>query len=164
MHSTNRHQLKRTIILISLVLLLSLAAGCSQTFEEDDKKITVGLLEFSIANNGTVTVDNVSGDVIFDTTIERNTGKPVTVTNTFSSDETVGATILLTNGGLYEPYGDKISSATITLNGEDIFMPSDFNQEVDYLERDITLISGENILEVTLQSQPGAKLTIQIIQ
>ena len=58
---------------------------------------------------------------------------------------------------------NSIGSAEIFLNGEPIFVPSDFNQKVYYLEAPINL-AGNDYLWIEIRSSPGSYLTIQIIQ
>jgi PKD repeat protein len=101
--------------------------------------------------------------VRLEVTCTRGTGGPVTETFTFMA---LGgpATLALTNGGLENPAAEKVSSSTVAVNGEVIFRPSDFNRNVDYLEKETTLVEGQNTLEVLLKSKPGGQVTIQIIQ
>ena len=101
--------------------------------------------------------------VQFEITCIRGTGEPVTETFTF--DAFGGpATVKLWNGSLEDSDAEKVSSATVTVNGEVIFGPSDFNQNVDYLEEETTLAEGQNTLEVVLKGKPDGQVTIQIIQ
>lgn len=97
----------------------------------------------------------VQWEVFGPTTCIRAKGKPSTETFIFSA---LGgqATLKLTNR--------KVSSATVTFNGQVVFGPSDFNQNVDYLESEIPLLEGQNTLEVLLKGKPGGEVTIQMIQ
>ena len=94
-------------------------------------------------------------EVFGPTTIVRGKGAPAKRTFTFSA---LGgqAIIKLTN--------TKVSSARATFNGEVVFGPSDFNQNISYLERGILLTKGQNTMEVSLTSKPVGELTIRIIQ
>jgi hypothetical protein len=56
----------------------------------------------------------------------------------------------------------RIASATITLNGEVLFGPSDFNQQVDALETTVQL-QAENELSVLLEGEPGGHIEIRIV-
>jgi RHS repeat-associated protein len=56
---------------------------------------------------------------------------------------------------------NRVSSATIKLNGSQILGPSDFNQQVGVIDRTVTLIAN-NVLYVRLASAPGSYLTINI--
>ena len=101
--------------------------------------------------------------VQFEITCIRGTGEPVTETFTF--DAFGGpATVKLWNGSPEDSDAEKVSSSTVAVNGEVIFGPSDFNQNVDYLEEETTLVEGQNTLEVVLKGKPGGQVTIQIIQ
>src|SRR5882762_3015656 len=95
------------------------------------------------------------------TTYTRTTGAPNQYTTTF----TLPAWIVnpydlhIVNGS---PTGsDRISSATIALNGVQIAGPSDFNQNVATIDRSVTL-QATNTLQVTLASKPGSYLTINV--
>lgn len=172
------------VALLSLSLILALAllfAGCSGGGSggesAKDYKVTVHRTisvnesvpaasgVSAVADDGGVTVtdEGEAGEVIFEVTEARGAGEPITVTYTFDTYATP-AEMELFNGGEGEDTGDRISSAHVVLNGEEIFGPSDFNQDVDELESDITLLDGENVLEITLNSTPGAKVTIVIEQ
>lgn len=93
--------------------------------------------------------------VCFDSQFIRNKGKPFTEFHTFPGISGP-ATLKLTN--------DKISSATISVNGIEVFGPSNFNKKVSYLEAIVTLNQGDNILEALLKSKPGGKIRIEILQ
>jgi len=54
-----------------------------------------------------------------------------------------------------------VSSAHITLNGEDVFGPSDFNQQTGTLERQVTL-QEHNILKVQLEGKRESFIVIAI--
>jgi len=59
---------------------------------------------------------------------------------------------------------DKISSATISINGNVVLGSSNFNQNVDCIKKTVNLMGGDNILEVQLKSKPGGKVSIEILQ
>ncbi len=56
---------------------------------------------------------------------------------------------------------NRISSAVIKLNGISLFTQSDFNQNVYYLEKPVTL-AATNTLEIRLASAPNSYLTIDV--
>src|SRR5215813_6648173 len=92
----------------------------------------------------------------------RLTGQPVNVVQTFSlpADAIAPFSIQIENGA---PEGsNRVSSATIKLNGTDLFTPSDFNQNVSSLNKPITTLTATNTLEVKLTSAAGSYLTITI--
>lgn len=89
----------------------------------------------------------------------RDTGQPVNVIESFSIPADAGApfTILVENGA---PGGsNRVSSATIKLNGTNLYTSNDFNQNVASLTKPVTL-AATNTLEVMLASAPGSYLTI----
>ena len=108
----------------------------------------------SLFAQGTVTI---FGPRVF----ERSTGKPVTVTVPFSigADAVSPFNMIVTNGAANG--SNRVSSATIKLNGVQIFSQSDFNQQVPQLSKSVAL-AANNILEVQLASKPGSYLTMNI--
>src|SRR5215813_2697669 len=91
----------------------------------------------------------------------RLTGQPVNVVQTFSlpADAIAPFSILVQNGA---PEGsNRVSSATIKLNGTDLYTPGDFNQNVSSLTKSVTL-TATNTLEVKLTSAAGSYLTIAV--
>ena len=89
----------------------------------------------------------------------RGTGQPVNVVESFSlpADAVAPFTILVENGA---PGGsNRVSSATIKLNGTNLYSANDFNQNVATLTKPVTL-AATNTLEVKLASAPGSYLTI----
>ena len=91
----------------------------------------------------------------------RLTGQSVNVVQNFSlpADANAPFNIVVENGA---PEGsNRVSSATIKLNGADLYTPSDFNQNVSSLTKDVTL-TANNTLEVKLNSAAGSYLTIRI--
>jgi RHS repeat-associated protein len=89
----------------------------------------------------------------------RNPGQPINVVENFSipSDASAPFTILVENGA---PGGsNRVSSATIKLNGTNLYTANDFNQNVASLTKPVTL-AATNTLEVLLASALGSYLTI----
>jgi hypothetical protein len=102
---------------------------------------------------------------ILDVSFTRLEGKPIINHQPFIGLGYEGpATIKIFNGGISLSKSEKISSATITLNGKVIFGGSDFNKNVSVLEKNVTILEGYNYLEVKLESKPSGKITIQIFQ
>src|SRR6185312_1427339 len=56
---------------------------------------------------------------------------------------------------------NRVSSATITVNGTQVAGPSDFNQNVAALDRTVTL-TAQTTLHVTLASKPGSYLILNL--
>src|ERR1051326_3854988 len=91
----------------------------------------------------------------------RLTGQAVNVVQTFSlpAEATAPFNIVVQNGA---PEGsNRVSSATIKLNGADLYTPSDFNQNVSSLTKAISL-TATNTLEVKLTSSAVSYLTITL--
>ena len=68
--------------------------------------------------------------IVFDDVYRRETGSPVTVTKSFTvlNPNTTYA-LQIYNGGLSGEF-EKVSSAIISLNSQQVFGPNDFNQQV----------------------------------
>jgi hypothetical protein len=92
---------------------------------------------------------------------DRTTGQPNQYLEQFALPAGVTSpyTLHIQNG---EPDGsNRISSATIKLNGVDVLKPSDLNQNIGSVDRTIVL-TANNQLEVRLESVPGSYLIINI--
>jgi len=94
-------------------------------------------------------------------TYTRTTGAPNEYTTTFTAP-----TWIVSPYNLHIVNGDasgknRVSSATIALNGVQIAGPSDFNQNVATIDRSVAL-QATNTLQVTLASKPGSYLTINV--
>ncbi|MGZ6347880.1 MAG: Ig-like domain-containing protein [Anaerolineales bacterium] len=88
----------------------------------------------------------------------RSTGKPVVVTETFSAPSATTYNLIVLNG---DKGKNRVSSATVKVNGIEILKESDFNQQVDRIERSISLLLS-NSISVELKSAPGSFITISI--
>jgi hypothetical protein len=93
----------------------------------------------------------------------RGTGEPITETSTFAGVNSM-AIVKVYNGGLQDTLTEKVSSSTISINGQVVFGPSDFNQTASFLEKTVVLSEGQNTLNVILKGKPGGSLTVQIMQ
>lgn len=92
---------------------------------------------------------------------DRTVGPPNQYLEQFSLPAGVTSpyTLHLQNG---EPNGsNRLSSATVKLNGKEILLQSDLNQNVASLDRTVSL-NSTNRLEVRLTSDPGSYLIINI--
>ena len=101
----------------------------------------------------------ILGPIIF----SREREKPKTERISFTPPDATGSFLLrLTNG---TPEGsNRISSAVVKLNGKEVFRPSEFNQNVAELRRQVTLLSCENLLEVKLRSAPGSFIMLELLR
>ncbi|MEI2770837.1 MAG: PKD domain-containing protein [Candidatus Competibacter sp.] len=96
---------------------------------------------------------------VLEKTFVRNTGKPTTETVSFSVSVADEGTLKIING----PNGGKqISSANISLNGQEIVGPDKFNQNVATIEVPVQLLKGDNTLNVKLNSNPGGSISVQV--
>ena len=110
----------------------------------------------------------------------RQTGQPFVEQASFNNPNPLGGpyTLIIENGT--ESGQNRVSSAYVRLNGQELASPSDFNQNVFIIEKNIPSPlmgegglpaeasaeaggEGENLLEVELQSIPGSYLTIRIV-
>lgn len=88
-------------------------------------------------------------------TFTREKGKPVTETVPFTAAG--GRAILKLSN-------DDVSSATVSINGMVVLDRFSFSRKRHDLREKIQLVEGENRLTVTLQSQPGSRITIEIVR
>src|SRR5579884_3385850 len=98
---------------------------------------------------------------VFDTQVVRQAGKPTLVSNTFSVPSMVHGpfTINVSNGD--RTGENRVSSARINLNGNEVLDPSDFNQNVANLELPVNL-QAMNTLTVELASKPGSLIEVSL--
>jgi hypothetical protein len=89
----------------------------------------------------------------------RQAGPPNVFTATFDNCGTGPGTLIVVNGKA--DGSNRISSASIRLNGTEVVGPSEFNPHVDRIEKPVSL-GAENTLEVRLTSRPGSYVTITI--
>lgn len=91
---------------------------------------------------------------------ERAGGRPEVFSERFTvRDPGAPHTLRVTNGGGDGRYA-RISSAVVTLNGEEILAPRDWSQQVTVIERPLAL-AAENVLTIELRSRGG--ITIEIV-
>ncbi len=85
----------------------------------------------------------------------RQTDKPGVVTATFSVlNVNTQYTVHIDNSG--------VASAVISVNGTEVFGPSDFNSGVTTLDRPI-ILAASNTVSIELRSKPGTSLAITVI-
>lgn len=90
---------------------------------------------------------------------ERTIGKPNTFTDLFQACNTSATYKLVVENG--EGGKDRLSSASVSLNGQEVVRENEFNQRVDKVEKTVTLLS-ENTLDVKLSSGPGGFIKASI--
>lgn len=95
-------------------------------------------------------------------TFYRSSGAPEVVNDTFTSPQDgLVCLIKVYNGSMEDGAYELVSSTVIEHNGTEIFSPNEFNQQVNYIEKPIT-VSLANTLDVELRSKPGGALTIVV--
>lgn len=98
---------------------------------------------------------------LFDQQFVRSTGKPSAVSNTISLPPMVHGPFTLSIANGDSDGGNRISSAQITLNGAQVFGPSDFNESIANLQASVNLQSV-NQLTVELASNPGSLIEVSL--
>jgi len=89
----------------------------------------------------------------------RLAGPPQTFTETFRRCGADPCKLVVENGN---PDGsNRVSSASISLNGVQILNPNDFNQSVDRIVKPVALVDNDR-LAIMLASDPGSFLTISV--
>jgi hypothetical protein len=89
----------------------------------------------------------------------RAAGPPETFTETFQYYGTSPCQIVVVNGNA--DGRQRISSASISLNGQQIVGPRDFNQQTGGIVKAVVL-ADQNQLSTTLRSKPGSFLTVSV--
>lgn len=89
----------------------------------------------------------------------RSTMAPHVFTDTFTHCGTQPCQIVVVNGN--SDGSNRVSSASILLNGIQVVGPADFNQRVSVIEKPVTL-AAENELTVRLASKPGSFVTVEV--
>lgn len=95
----------------------------------------------------------------------RPSGESIADSFNFAARDSSGTyTLTVYNGGLEDDLltGEAVSSSIISLNGIQIFGPSEFNQNVTTLSKPVALQST-NELSVQLWGKPGGVITLEII-
>lgn len=85
----------------------------------------------------------------------RTTGAPAPVTAAFAAPASSAGYVLRLDA-------NSVSSAVVSLNGQEIFVPRDFNHQVVTVERAVTLLA-QNQLSVELRGKPGESFTLSVL-
>ncbi len=112
------------------------------------------------------------GCLLFNGTFERSTKTSTANVLSVKNSETQigqfkavdGGVLVKVYNGAQEDDAQKVSSATIFINGKKVIGPSNFNQNMDYIEKMVEVNGGDNSLEVSLKSKPGGKIKVEIVQ
>ena len=89
----------------------------------------------------------------------RTTGAPNTYSDTFQICNTGAIYKLLVENG--EAGKNRISSAVISLNGQEIIGQNEFSQKVDKIEKTVSL-QQENTLDIKIASGPGGFIKVSV--
>jgi len=100
-------------------------------------------------------------EVVAEWRFESLTGEPAAQEMVFSGQGFADFVLKVRNGAA--DGSNRVSSATLSLNDVRILGPADFNQNVDVLERAIAPLETGNSLKVTLRSNPGSFLVVQVL-
>lgn len=93
----------------------------------------------------------------------RNTGAPQTQSAAFNlvQGSTGPYTLMVINGD--RGGANRVSSGRITLNGTDLVLPNQFNQQVETISAPIPLLNtGQNVFSVQLDGPPGSHLRVLV--
>jgi hypothetical protein len=133
-----------------------------QTFQKFHL-IRFGLLVFlTLSGLSAFSLSHAAGYTAFGPQVYlRQRGRPVIEEDSFVSAVSGSFILKIYNGGLEGDEYDLVSSAEIYLNNTKILSPNELNQNVDYLEKTIT-VQSVNDLSVELRGKPGAALVIEI--
>ena len=135
------------------------------------KKLSLIFIVFFILGLSTASFSS-EGCLLFDGTFGRSAKNSATnVLSTKTSETPIGqfnavdgAVIVKVYNGAQREEAQKVSSAKIFINGKEVISPSDFNQNVDYIEKMCQVNNGDNSLKVLLKSKPGGEIRVVIMQ
>ena len=100
-------------------------------------------------------------EIVKEVRVDSVNGDPVHEEFTFTGQGYEGFVLKAINGTAEG--GNRISSAVIDLNGIKILGPADFNQKVSDVQRTIAPLDNENTLSVSLRSNPGGFIVLQVM-
>jgi len=103
---------------------------------------------------------------VFSATFTRGTGTPVTENRQILPYQGQAGNVIvrLYNGGMENTSTEMVSSSYVHLNGNVMFGPANFNQNVTSLQASGYLFDQDNFLDVKLLGKPGGKVTIKVFQ
>lgn len=98
-------------------------------------------------------------------TFIRGKGGPQVIEKTFFIDSIAWVFTLQVQNGIPASSAERVSGATIILNGIPVASRKDINKQVETFEIPITiLVKGENILGVELKGSPGSFISVKIVK
>ncbi|MEW6684157.1 MAG: Ig-like domain-containing protein [Nitrospirota bacterium] len=99
---------------------------------------------------------------LFQKTYTRGTGAPITEVDTLAvRDPSTTYLLRVYNGGLVDAPTEFVSSSVIAINGATVLGPSEFNQNVQYIEEPVSL-TASTTLSVEVRGKPGGLITLVI--
>ena len=119
--------------------------------------LPICLLALVIGTTPTFAATMETGPVFGPETYVRTTGQSNTFQETFNARPGRFELHIL-NG---DEEDNRVSSATIVLNGRTVVDPSQFNQNVERIETPVDLLDA-NILDITIAGKPGSYITLVI--
>jgi len=144
--------MKRLLITFILIFLI----GCSvNNTTITEKEAQVSFKGNEILQEG----ENITFK-IYEFLFERTKGNPKEYIDTINGPIGDSIKIIIING---DEYGEnRVSSATITLNGVKLFSPKDFNENVDTLEKVVVLTADCNELVTQVAGSPGSFINFTV--
>jgi hypothetical protein len=128
---------------------------------EGDMKQAVKLLLWLLFMGCAWTSQATALQVVAEQRFASSQGEPVTQELLFNGSGFADFVLRVQNGAADGT--QRVSSALVSLNGVKILAPADFNQNVQTLERAIAPLPAGNTLSVTVRSNPGAFLLVQVL-
>ena len=98
------------------------------------------------------------GDSVMSESFQRTAGPPNRDSKTFHLESNSRVCLTVTNGA----GGDRISAAWVYLDGDLLFGPDRFSQQVGQLRESLVLPAGDHEIRTRLASKPGASFDIDI--
>lgn len=73
-----------------------------------------------------------------------------------------GEGLLCIENGNSDKTSQRASAGWVDLNGEEVVGPRDFGIKVSHIEREVTLLEGENLFEGKVRSHPSSRIRVRI--
>ncbi|HLT30627.1 MAG TPA: hypothetical protein VK013_11320 [Myxococcaceae bacterium] len=77
-------------------------------------------------------------------------------------EASAGGGLLCIENGKPGKKSKRASAGWVDLNGEEVVGPHDFGKKVSHIERDVTLLEGENLFEGKVRSHPHSRIHVRI--
>ena len=137
---------------LSMVFFLA-ACFLMTTCQKDD--VGASLSDYNGKAALRLNCDPCEADFIFGPqTLERSAGKPVNIVRVFDMGEEADVCLTVTN--------DRVASARIMIDEEEVFSPNDFNQNVATLQVTAFLGAGTHQVAIMMNGKPGGTITLTL--